>query len=321
MELVRAVPELLRVKIVDLLNNTYALNIHSTYERVWLNGERDTIYVHQWRSNEGNGRELASYATHMEDPDFELPKPKPARRKNRTPIYSNDDMEILEFEEEESDEELEEGEIAEEPEEGEVCCVDRYLFEWATRGYGDANDHSILLRMLKEGRMIFKGLRLYVDLHQIFLNEPECLARMKKVVMYIIELKLVKRIDFSLWGYVTGNRCSCVPQDLFIQHVSPMLQNLPTGDDHIDIGYDNSCRPGYDSSVHYTEWYCQYSYDEEDTMDLSYIPETISEPYPAWDVTPDYHGWTPPHSPEQERDPRFDGWGNHSWDFSLGLLQ
>lgn len=324
MEIIREFPELLRIKIVDLLNNTYALNVHASYERTWLSGEKDTIFVHHWRSKKYNGRELASYATHMEEPDFKLPKPKPARIKNRVPIYSNEDMEIVEeeIEESESDEELEEGEIAEEPEKGEVCCMDEYEFDYKTRGFGDAEDHSILLRMLKEGRMKFQGYRLHVDLHQIFYTEPECLGRMKKVIMYFIKFRLVKRIDFCLWGYVRGNYSSCVPQDLFVKHVSPMLKDLPTGDDdRIIIGYDNSCRPGYVTDTRYTEWVCQYTYDEEDTMDLSYIPEPSPEPFPEWDIAPDYHGWTPPHSPERERDPRFDGWGNHSWDFALGLLQ
>ena len=307
------------------------MNIQSFYERTWLNGETDHVFLYHFPLRKNNGKDLASYATFMEIPDFELPKPKPKpinEDTSWTPIYGGEDMEDIKVEIEEGviEEELEEGEIVEEPEEGEVCCEDEFENAWRTRGSGNAEDHSILLRMLKEGRLKFKGFRLLVDLHQIFFGEPEYLARVKKVIMYAIHFRIVRRIDFSLWGYAFGDYCSCVPQDLFVKHISPMLRNLPKGPESIDIGYVNTCRPGYDKWAKYTEWECQYTYGEEDVEEFSWLhyakpePQPLIEPLPCLDEpdAPHFRGWTPPSSPKP--DLRFNGWGEPSWDFVLGNL-
>lgn len=251
MEIVREVLDHLKVKIIDLLNTTYALNIPSYYHRTWLSGKTDHEFIYYTPFRKHNGKELASYATFMEVPDFEKPKLTSARSMDWEPTSLPEDEVVKDIE----GEEVEEGEVIKEPKEGEVSCEDEFENYWMNRGSGNGEDHSILFRMLKEGRLKFKGFRLLVDLHQIFYREPDYLARTKKVIMYAIHFKIVKRIDFSLWEYTLGDYCSCVPQDLFVEHISPMLRKLPEG---IEIGYVNTCRPGYDSHAKYTDWECQY---------------------------------------------------------------
>lgn len=307
MEILGEADKYMKVNLLDRLNTTFALSIQSHYVRTWLSGEKDDVFIYNNSWGKHNGSELASYATYMEVPDFKKPTPAPIKFVEWKPNSPwDEDME-----------EVEEGEIVEDSEE-EDHCQDEFQVAWRTRGFGNAEDHSILSRMLKEGRMKFMGFRLLVDLHQIFYREPEYLARVKKVVMYAIHFEVVKRIDFVLWGYAYGDYCSRVPLSLFMKHIFPMLRNLPEG---ITIGYVNTCKPGYDGNTKYTEWECQYSYDEEDVEEFSWLHYTRPEPRPLIDPLPELDGpfppyqggWTPPSSPKPEDDPRFDGWGNPSW--------
>ena len=81
----------------------------------------------------------------------------------------------------------------------------------------------------------YRGSTLRVDLYTLFSTKAHYLARSKKALMIALQYDLVSIIEFQAW-----NDTCCVPFDLFLTHIAPILQGRPR---HISVKWDTTFRP------------------------------------------------------------------------------